>query len=248
MIREYDIKAANINTLLSANGISQDNYNYLVNLPKEYREDYIGRMIGKDRKIYDMIHNGIIEGKLQLFQSNHIEDHEVLRIANDAVYVLRSKPLMYTSFGQIQFVTKNLYTSFAKIGPNSVFINGSDLDNLQIDVIGMKKVLDLHINGFLSFVVSILYMLEKAPIEEVISAYNRYYQQYMTRSLSFEHYREFNSESRFRIGSSSKSLQSWMIDNFPGDIHTLDISFNAMLLRDIYQIILTVWEQQGAGR
>lgn len=248
-IREYDIKAANINTLLQAGKISQDTYDYLVRLPKQYREDFIGRLISTDKGIYESIHQGIIEAKQYLFESNHINDNEVIRIANDAVYVWRSSPLTYTSYGDhVLFLMKGVYTSFAKIGPNAVFFNGSDYQNLQIEVIGMKKVLHYHTNGFLSFLASILYMLEKAPIEDVLSTYNRYYKQYISRSLGYEHYREFNQESNFRIGVNQDSVCSWTISSFPGDIERVDISYNAMLLRDIYQIILSVWKQQGAGR
>lgn len=248
-IREYDIKAANINTLLQAGKISQDTYNYLVSLPKQYREEYIGRLIASDKGMYESIHQSIIEAKQYLFDSNHINDNEVVRIANDAVYVWRSNPLAYTSYGEhVLFLMKDVYTSFAKIGPNAVFFNGSDFDNLQIEIIGMKKVLHYHTEGFLSFLVTILYMLEKAPIEDILSTYNRYYQQYISRSLSYEHYREFNNESNFRIGVNQDSICSWTISSFPGDIGVLDISYNAMLLRDIYQIILSIWKQQGAGR
>ena len=58
---------------------------------------------------------------------------EVVRIANDAVFVKRSVPLKYTKFGLIEFIPKNKYSSFIKLGDLYIFF-GSSMDDLNIIV------------------------------------------------------------------------------------------------------------------
>ena len=55
-------------------------------------------MIKEDKKIYNIIQKGIKESKVQLFDANDIKSYEVIRIANDAVYVNRINGLKYTEF------------------------------------------------------------------------------------------------------------------------------------------------------
>ena len=103
-IIEYDIRQANINILYKYKIIDEKYYNYLAHVPKIQREVIIGNLIKQDKNKYNIIQKGIKEAKCQLFEANNIKEYEVVRIANDAVYVNRSGGLQYTIFDGIEFV------------------------------------------------------------------------------------------------------------------------------------------------
>ena len=113
-IIEYDISKANINILRAFDQLDQDTYDKLLyadQFDKMVREVYIGMQIKRETeamglktnsmsrsKTYNTIKDGIIEAKKRLFETNRLQDDEIIRIANDAVYVNRLNPLQYTSF------------------------------------------------------------------------------------------------------------------------------------------------------
>ena len=116
-IIEYDISKANINILRAFNMMDPDTYYKLLysdQFDKMIREAYVGNMIKKEMKLsedeaidsrkmtnsptYNTIKNGIAEAKKRLFLTNNLQDHEIIRIANDAVYVNRINPLQNISF------------------------------------------------------------------------------------------------------------------------------------------------------
>ena len=86
-IVEYDIKAANISVLRDKEIISEADYIMLSSMPKNLREREIGLMEKNNPSLYNKIADGITEAKLSLIRFNKIEDNQILRIANDAIYV-----------------------------------------------------------------------------------------------------------------------------------------------------------------
>ena len=238
-ITEYDLSKANINALLSQNAISEELYNYLLASTKEFREIYIGNMIKNDIKIYKAIQDGIIEAKRLLFESNNILDHEVFAIRNDAVFFIGNRRLNNT-FGRYQFKVKNIY-SFAmntttKNNKLQILYNYDQMSGN--DIIDIKGISDdnliKHSNHILQFMCSIFYGIVNQPIENVISEYNEFYDNYINRRLDIGYYREFDQESKYRIiqhGFMPKSFLIEALDN--SQKMNIDINCNLSLLRDI---------------
>ena len=77
-IREYDLKQANISVLKQMNILSDNLYNKLKNSEKMNREVYIGKMIRKNPDIVKAIKSGITEARRLFFQSNNLDDMNVL--------------------------------------------------------------------------------------------------------------------------------------------------------------------------
>lgn len=237
-IIEYDISKANITTLFEAGVISEKEYRYLYCLPKIDREIYIGNLIGKSTKnnsIYETIKRGIIEGKRKLFLQNKIQDREIIRIANDAVYIMRPAPLIQTKFGMIEFKPKNQYTTFARIGGLSIFF-GYRMGDITLDVIGLgKEQILIHSDYMLTFIGNLFYLIETSDMNQIIDYYLGFYNQYLQKKLDIHYYRELNENSMFTVNAPRNNGKFGMM--YTDDVNGIDITYNAGILRELYGII-----------
>jgi len=248
-ITEYDISKANINVLYSYNLISESFYNQLSNIDKETREIYIGKQIQREQnpkdikdkgRTYNAIRDGILLAKRKLFEANNILDSEVIRIANDAVYVERPILLNNTSFDlnnnqrYVTFNTKNTYTSYMKL-VNVLLFFSSNNDEYNIDIKGIsKELIPLH-EPFITFICDLMYYAERMDKKVVIFKFEEFYQKYLRKELPMEFYREFNSSSGYKI-KGSRYIGRFIDKNY---FDKIDISFNNYLLREIYSYILS---------
>ena len=246
-IVEYDIRQANINALLSRGIISSDLYDKLHNSEKKYREVYVGNMIKKDDNIYKEIQAGIIDAKRMFMEENNIEDHEILSIKNDAIFILSDRP-MVQQFGHYYFAKKNIFTFFFKFYKDKEWYYRFDQQSLN-DIIEVKGIGDealmLHQDYFLKFLADISYNLQRSSIEETLNRCNEFYTSYLNRQLEIGYYREFDNYSQFRVtfkGSVNKSYLLPMVTE--NDIINLDINYNLRVLRDLIKVIDQIYFSQ----
>ena len=149
-IYEYDISKANINVLYSKKAIDKDTYDYLYNANRDTRQVYIGKLQKENKEIATILKEGIIEAKKWLFETNNINDYEVLSIKNDAVFII-NRVLNYTQFGLIEFKCKNKYTSFYKLNNlEAYYLFDSFSKNEELEIKGISdNVLLFHKNYML---------------------------------------------------------------------------------------------------
>ena len=234
-IREYDIRKANISILYNSGIIDEATYTRLYNSTRAARQIEIGLMIKYDSELYKALAAGIIEAKHKLFTMNDIKDYEVLSIKNDAVFIL-DRQLQYTEVDKnIVFVQKNTYTSYIRFSNKVEIFYGLDKigDNEKVDVKGIgDETLRLHKDYFLDFIVFILSSVETESIDEVISSFKDFYNSYVSLSLPIEYYREFNSDSKYRIINTIYAAS--VLADTDKNKRLLDISYNLTLLREIY--------------
>ena len=231
-IREYDIKAANINILLHENAITQAQYDYLSNLPKMYREIDVGNMIRKDVSVYNTISGGITEAKLKLLTENAVDPLSVIRIANDAVYINSSVELNKTQFDNITFVMKKEYNVMINLNNVLLFISLFG-DSYDVDIIGISDDLLFAHEKFITFVCDLVYRIERVGNKDAIDFYQDFYEKYINKQLDIGYYRELNSNSCYTtIGALKYGL--WNVDS----LDSIDIGYNLFLLRQIWTILL----------
>lgn len=246
-IREYDISQANINVLLQNNLISQDYYDKLRSLPKLQREITIGCLLRDTPGLSEKLKAGIIDARKVLFESNNIQEHEVLSIKNDAVYII-GRELKYTEFGSISFLNKNTYTSFYKLGNKEIYYMNDMVSGLQgIDVKGIKdEQLIIHQNYFLSFLMEVFRLAEVGDIRVLIKYIQDFYLDYINYRLnSPEFYRRFDAESYFElIGTPYSIYRSDIVSNSSITLNELNISYNANIIRSIYKIFTSLYISQ----
>lgn len=240
-ITEYDMSKANICTLFEAGKLTAEQFAYLSRLPKYDRERDIGLMIERDGKIYNTIHDGIVRAKEKLFSMNNIQDYEVIRIANDAVYVMRNTPLEYTTFGLADFKIKSQYTTFIRLGGISIFFRSCPDGELDLDVIDLGKTnIPLHADYMLTFIANVLCLLESAPIDATIQFFNSFYIRYLNRDLDIGNYRELNERSTFVVQTKNEKFGMGFVDQ--KDVDKIDISYNAGILRELYSVIASSYQ------
>lgn len=240
-IREYDISKANISILLEAGIITKPEYDYFYNLPRMERQINIGLMIKNDPNITEILSQGIIDAKKMFFEANQIEDHHILSIKNDAVFLLNLNPI-YTDFGNIKFVCKNTYTSFYKILRKEYYYyidNISKVENLDIKGIS-DSVLDKHKEYFLDFLLTIFDVAQNYCIESVLDTLTSFYESYTNKQLDIGYYRRFDSESMYDIMHTRySSFRSNILSNQDKDY--VDISYNLRILTELNKIFSGIY-------
>ena len=238
-IFEYDIRQANINVLRAFGRLSDKDYHRLSIADKRSREIEIGNWIANDSTVYETIQNGIKKAKLGLLTSNKVSPTDVLRIANDAVYVISPHPLRYTKFTinessdcTVEFVAKNRFTSYLSLGDVIVLIN-SDGEGWDIDIKGISDdLIPLH-EAFISTICNLVQSREMGGVDMAAREFNNFFQEYVNLVLPIEYYREFNSVSGYRVkGAPFILLQAPPLEH-------VDIGYNLRLLRSLYAYLIS---------
>ena len=249
-IREYDLSAANINALYSEGIINIDEYNKFMDMPKHIREVKIGIM-SRDKAVYNAIKNGIIKAKKELFLANNIQDHEVVSIKNDAVFVLGRK-LQYTQFGNYNFKLKNEYTVFMKLQDLEIYYGDSILPDGSVDVnVDIKGIDDskipLHENGMLGLICEICFMLQRYDPKETLEVLMDFYRKFLLKELHIDYYREFNSRSGYIFMAPVGAYSLDYIHN-PNQhlMSKLDINRNNLIFRDLIHIVSNIYKSSVA--
>lgn len=246
-IYEYDIQRANITMLLKSKMISQETYDKLSRLPKNDREVAVGLMIRDNKRFYSVIAEGIKEAKKDLIERNHVAIVDIVRIANDALFLKRqvgtttANPNFYLCRdGMAKFVQKNEYTTMLKLGALIIFYNSYTCD---IRVIGIKdRELELHDGYMLTFIVHIIEMLERTDIQQIIQEFSETYNRFLKMELPLPFYREFNAASMYMVYTANGD--QYMMSSYNGSVRYLNIGFNAFLLRELYAILIERYQSR----
>lgn len=244
-IIEYDIKSANISVLRNKNIISQERYEYLKNLPKINREIEIGLMEKNDINIYKEIQSGIIDSKIELVKFNKIDIDQIVRIANDAVYVNSDIDLKYTKFGEfIEFKQKSEYDVYCNLCNVLIFCKFLDSGNINIDIKGLDKTdraLTLHKDYMISVIISTIALLERSGIQFAIDYLSKICEKYIKKELDIGFYREFNTNSCYKLNLNM--FETFGIDDVTNaDKQFVDINYNYTILRELWSILLEIYE------
>lgn len=239
-IREYDISKANINILLYYNYIDKDMYNLLYNMEKIDREVYVGKMIRLYPEAQDIISNGILEMRKLFIETNNIQESDILSIKNDAIYVI-DKIAHTTKFGNVEFRSSNIYTSYIKLLKYEVYYCRDIINNIEcIDVKGINDdTLIYHQNYMLSFICEVLNGLESGNLKDLFSYFDIFFNNYINNKLDLGYYREFNPQSRFITKQINGNRYAF--DNIGEEQRTIiDNSYNLNILRELYRIMLNI--------
>lgn len=235
-IYEYDIRKANINVLRALNYIDQDYYNKLNSMSRMDRQVEIGYMIRNDSNAYKILDEGIKYYKKLLFEANNLEYGSVLSIKNDAVFIIGNR-LKYTSFknefNTVEFVLKNDYTSYYKIQNLEIYFKSDMINgNLVIDVKGLGEKINLH-RQFIGWIAEILSMIEVGDLEMALSDIQVFYNQYISRSLPIEFYRQLDPMSMYIVQTQTCCYGTTTLPQ-NSDKSTLNINCNLQVIRILY--------------
>lgn len=234
-IYEYDISKANVSILLESGMITQETYDMFCQMPKYQREVAIGYM-QKNKKISDALKIGFENSRKMLIEYNSLTEDDVLSIKKDAFYVLRK--LNQTKFGLINFTLRNRYDIYINCRNIEIYYGLNALDNTDDSVIDIKGITDDNLKSYhstyLSFIAYILKLIVTSNIDSAIQELISFIQKYDNKELDIDYYREFNSQSMFRIGQYGVRF----IDESYKDC--LDISCNQLFNRELFSILMDI--------
>lgn len=248
-IREYDISKANINILLWKNKISQNQYYELLNSPRDVRQYTIGMMQRNNEDIKNTLEQGFMECRKLFMTSNQLTDADILSTKNDAIYVINKIP-KFTQFDNINFINKNTYTSYMSLNRRHielyyVFDRISNFEKVDVKGISESK-LEYHKKYFLDFICYYFDMIQNDGLNNLIDTFQGFYQNYVDMNLDIGYYRSFNEVSSFvlkwnRINSRTTYVinSEEILRRYSKDI--IDITFNATLLREMYQYLSLIY-------
>lgn len=196
-IIEYDIRAANISALRSSGRIKQETLDKLTMLDKTSREITVGKMIREDPEIGKIIKRGIKRAREMLFESNNIQDSEVLSIKNDAVFII-GRRLKHTKFGYYEFVPKNTYSMYMNIDKVELYYDRKrdtvDIKGIRDEVVEEQD----HQNGMIVFLSTVFKMLIQGRKQDLRSYIIQFTEDYKSKKLPVQYYRELNSFNVYR--------------------------------------------------
>lgn len=237
-IREYDISKANINILLYKNLISKDQYDYYYNLPKQQRAILVGLLQRDNSAIRTGLTEGFGEVRHMFYEANDIHEYQVLSIKKDAIFLIDHIPKV-TKFGNIEFVNKNIYTSFYNLDKIEYYYY-ADKDNEKLDVKGISdNTLILHQNYMLDYLKYIFHLAQDGRITDALNNIQDFYNSFINYELDIGYYRELNNRSLYRtkfILNENRVFINGFNNNT--DIHDIDGSYNIGILMNIYKILL----------
>ena len=234
-IIEYDIAKCNISMLKKYGAIDDGTFTFLLNLPKFEREKEIGLMILNNNSLYDIISNGTEYAKIRLAELNNINANEIVRVANDALYINRFTDLLYTKIDEyIEFKPKSISSVVLFVSNSvSVYYNRNNITGeINIDIKGLGDKAELHSNYFSSFIATVITLLEYSSLNDTIEFIKNFYNDYINKKLDIGFYREFNSNSMYSIAHSGYYISH--VDS----LDIVDIKYNMNIIRNIWSIVL----------
>lgn len=240
-IYEYDISKANINILFAKGILSKDEYEYIKTFPKQQRQIYIG-YLQKDKDKAKALQEGLAEYRSLFLTANDIQDNELLSVKNDALFLIDKIPKV-TKFGNVEFIQKNRYTSFFKFNRlEAYYFLNPVTEEETIDVKGINdNTLLLHQDYMIMFLCECFEYIQSKTIEEALQFITNFQKAYVSRTLPVGYYREFNSDSCYRISSKDGY---WLLDAVSdSELSYLDIGCNIEIIREVYSIMSNIYFQ-----
>lgn len=233
-IYEYDISKANINILLHANVIDNKTYTRLYNASREERQKEVGIMILKDSNIYNIINTNIKNMRNKLIEVNNIYDDDILSAKNDALFIIDKKPKI-TKFDNIEFVLKNVYTSFYKIDSLELYYFCDTANGIEkLDVKGIADNALVKHNEYLLDFFKALFETIQYNINDAVIMLRQFYTDYINNKLDVGYYRNFDSSSMYTLNVYNNIYNSI---SPPSSIEYINKDYNLNILRDMWQIV-----------
>lgn len=244
-IREFDISKANINVLRDAGVLSEEQYQYFLKANSNERYIAIGKMQGADTKVTEALQNGITNARKIFMELNCIDDSDILAIRNDAITIIGNKPVKYLNVtDRVRFREVARYTSFYHLGFLDLLYLYDSIENIEaMDIKGMSdKAIELHKPYMFEFLSELFYRAQMEGVKSAIQILSNLYANYVSRSLDIGFYREFNSESRYRLIPGFSTVVSYTLDHATNaDKPYINIGWNENLLRDLNKMYSTVY-------
>lgn len=237
-IYEYDIAKANLNVLYYKGVIKQDMYDEIIKYGKGEREIYFGNLIRNHPEIGEILSEGLSELRKLFIESNNLTDNDILSVKNDAIFIIDKVP-KFTKFDNIEFVKKNVYTSYYMLNKLEMYYFYDPIEQLErIDIKGIKddKLL-LHQDYIITFLCEVFCSIQTGSTEEVLNIIHQFYENYVGRKLEIGFYRELNAESLFRYTFQNGTTYLSTVPPIYNHSGYVNIMNNLNIIRELHSIV-----------
>ena len=215
---EWDIHSANTSLMSYYNLQPEKVIHKILGMAKSQRVIAVGKLMRKDREFAKNLEQSFNKIVQEFMDTNQLTWDDIVSVKKDAVFVKNHK-ITQSDFGDVHFIPKNQYKHVLLL-PKYEFY----LSDKAIDVKGIPdEKLPLHENGMLYFVRNVM-SLASNPMK-LHSFFREYVEAYKQKELDYDAYREFNSDSLFKILGEYPMDSETLLDD---EIDDLDISFNYM--------------------
>ena len=193
-IYEYDIHRAGLSITKEFKLLPEDKIEEIETLSKDKTEIAVrlGKIQRKDDKYKEGLKQGFIAARKLFFESNLLEDHQILSIKKDAIFTL--VPCETRRFGYIEFSLKNHYSSFLCTKRYEFYYNDSHMDVKGID----DKRLYLHREYMVKLITTYFKKMEEEGQESTLQYLRYMIDMYKKKKLNIGYYRSFDSESSYK--------------------------------------------------
>lgn len=219
-IVEYDIQSAGFNLIKRYKLLNDSKIQYLDGLDKKKRQIMIGLYEKNDKELKTNLNNAFVEARRLFFESNNLDADDVISIKKDAI--ITTKRCYNTTFDNIEFIEKNVYTSYFYLNKFEFYIG---LNSIDVKGIHDDK-LELHKEYMLDFLFKIFKMFETTSRDIIIKNIKDFSYYYKNRYLEIGYYRELNKDSLFKLNKMLLENMIGVIDT--DDIDSIDINYNFM--------------------
>lgn len=249
-IQEWDLRQANISVLRFLNILTEDQYQYYTNLPKQQREIELG-ILRKNQRIEEGYKNGLALAKQLFFEKNHINEENILYIDHDSVTTVHNwndvnaNKIEGNISPYLQFRIKNTYTSFYKLfNMDFLYYNIASNEVFRFKGVDDYKLRSIHKNYFIDLLLSIAYSAQNNKITDTIEMIQCIYALYCNKQMDLNYYREFTTSGKFKVLSTTyNTYYSDIIEEKYKSL--IDISYNASILRLLYKVFMTEYFRQN---
>lgn len=249
-IQEWDLKQANISILRTLDVITEEQYLHYRDLPKEQREIAIGKL-RKDPNIEASYKKGLALAKHLFFEKNNLTEENILYIDHDSITTVhdwsdsRAIKIDGNITPLLQFRTKNKYTSFYRLFTiDFLYFNIGYQEHFRFKNINEVKLRSKHKDYFIDLLLSIAYSAQTESLLETLNMIKNIYQSYCNKEMELEYYREFTTDSKFRLVSTN--FYTYYAENVEeSNREFIDINYNADIIRQFYKIFMTEYFRQN---
>ena len=215
-IIEWDIKSANTSLMSYYNLQPEKVIQKLASMAKSQREIAVGKLMRKDKEFSRNLEESFNKIIQEFMDTNELSWDDIVSVKKDAVFVKNHK-IAHSEFGAVHFIPKNQYKHALLLPKYEIYISDSVTDVKGIP----NEKLSLHEDGMLDFIRTT--MDSASEMSHLQSFFKEYVTAYKRKELEFDAYREFSSDSFFRIGGEFPMMTDAMIED---DMDFIDISYN----------------------
>lgn len=226
-IIEYDIHSAGLSLAKEYKLLPEWQIKQLEKMTKTERNVKMGLIQKRDKNFTKKLNECFMLARKAFIISNELELNDIISIKKDAIFVY-DKECINIDFGEIHFISKNIYTSYIYLNHIEFYIN-TDKNKIDLKGLGqgntLKNIHFLHDKYILNFILKFASIRESSTDKRVINHFlSQFVYKYREHLLPHEYYRELNQVNAYKLKKNDENNVNY-IDEID-DTNKIDISFN----------------------